>query len=153
MRFGEELKEHRESRGISLDDVSISTRVSRQHLSALEEGRFRELPGGVFSRGIVRSYAQFCGLEPHGTVKGFLDAMRASGIETEQKDDDWIVLAEAVRRNRTVTKPQRRLQWLGVILMVLVVLLLAAGVLWFLLERGSLHLSPRLLDLLHRSRM
>ena len=68
MRFGEDLKEAREQRGISLDDVSIATRVSLRHLHALETNQFAELPGGVFSRGIVRSYAQFCGLDTDGTI-------------------------------------------------------------------------------------
>lgn len=150
MRFGEELREQRERRGISLDDVAVSTRVSLRHLNALEEDRFKELPGGVFSRGIVRSYAEHCGLEPNSTVQGFLEAMRASGIQTELKDDDWVEFAEAVQRNRTVTPPHRRLQWIGVLLMVLGVLALAAAVLWFLVHRGTVSLPPHVLDVFHR---
>lgn len=143
MRFGEGLKEHRERCGISLDDVAVSTRVSLRHLSALEEEHFTELPGGVFSRGIVRSYAQCCGLDSEDTVKKFVEAMRASGIETEQKDDDWVEFAEAVRRNRTGTSPRRRLQWLGVLLMLIVVLLSSIGVLWLLVDRQVIHLPPK----------
>ncbi|MGI4853234.1 MAG: helix-turn-helix domain-containing protein [Janthinobacterium lividum] len=150
MRFGEGLKGHRERRGISLDDVAVSTRVSLRHLTALEEDRFKELPGGVFSRGIVRSYAEHCGLEPDGTVQGFLEAMRASGLQTEVKDDDWVEFAEAVQRNRTVTRPYRRLQWIGVLSMVLAVLTMAGGVLWFLWHRGALHVPPSLSHVLRR---
>lgn len=153
MRFGEGLRGHRERRGISLDDVAVSTRVSLRHLHALEEDRFRELPGGVFSRGIVRSYAQHCGLEPDGTVQGFLEAMRASGIQTELKDDDWVEFAEAVQRNRTATRPHRRMQWLGVLLMLLAVFALALGVLWFLVHRGTVNLPPRVLDVLHQFKL
>lgn len=143
MHFGEELRVHRERRGISLDDVAVSTRISLRHLSALEEDRFRELPGGVFSRGIVRSYAQCCGLEPDGTVKNFLEAMRASGVSPEQKDDDWVEFAEAVRRSRTATTPRRRLQWLGVFLMLIAVLFFAAGVLWLLISRHMIQLPAK----------
>ncbi len=146
MRFGEGLKGERERRGIALEDVAVSTRVSLRHLSALEEDRFGELPGGVFSRGIVRSYAQFCGLDTDGTVQDFLDAMRASGIEPGQKDDDWVEFAEAVRRNRTVTSPRRKLRWLGVLVMLLTVLGIAAGVLWLLVSRQVVRVPPRLED-------
>ena len=150
MRFGEELREQRERRGISLSDVAVATRVSLRYLSALEESRFAELPGGVFSKGIVRSYANCCGLDAEGTLQKFLEAMRAGGIPTEQKDDDWIEFAEAVRRNRTTPKSGRRLRWLGVLLMLLVVVALAAGVVWLLVDRGIVQLPPEVRSLLMR---
>lgn len=144
MRFGEELREERERRGLSLEDVAVSTRVSLRHLSALEENRFAELPGGVFSRGIVRSYAQCCGLDTDGTVQEFLAAMRASGIVAEQKDDDWIEFAEAVRRNRTVTKTPRRLRWFGVLLMLTALVVAASSILWLLIARHVVQVPSKL---------
>ncbi len=143
MRFGENLKVERERRGISLDDISVATRVSVRHLDALEADRFRELPGGVFNRGIVRSYAQFCGLDTDATMQDFLSAMRASGIEIEQKPDDWVEFAEAVRRGRAPDGPRRRWRWLGVLGMMVAVLALAAGVLWVLVHRGVVHLPEK----------
>lgn len=147
MRFGERLREQRERRGISLDDVAISTRVSARHLTALEEDRFAELPGGVFSRGIVRSYAQHCGLDAESTVQSFVDAMRDYGMAVETRDDDWVSLAEAVHRNRPGGTATQRLRWAGVAAMLLGVLLLAAAVLWVLQLRGIVHLPATLHDL------
>lgn len=144
MQFGEELRRERERRGISLDHVAVSTRVSLRHLHALEADRFSDLPGGVFNRGIVRSYAQACGLDTDGTLKNFLDALHASGHAEVQRDDDWIAFAEAVQRNRNVVRSGRGLGWLGVLLMVLAVLAIAAGVFLLLLHRGVLHLPAHL---------
>lgn len=152
MRFGEELKEQRERKGISLDDVAVSTRVSTRHLVALEEDRFTELPGGIFSRGIVRSYAQHCGLNADNTVEDFVNAMRRRGMDVDAKDDDWVELAEAVRRNRPLPTQRRRMQWAGVAAMVLAVLLLAAGVLWLLQQHGVVTLPHSLHDLLQQIR-
>ena len=149
MRFGEELRSQRESRGISLEDVAVSTRVSPRHLQALEEDRFGELPGGVFSRGIIRSYAQFCGLDADRTTEHFLAALHASGVAQQQKDDDWVEFAEAVRRNRTTTKSPRRLRWLGVLLMLMAVATLTAAVTWLLVTRGLVRLPPRATDFIH----
>lgn len=143
MRFGEELKAQRERRGISLDDVAVSTRVSYRHLTALEEDRFAELPGGVFSRGIVRSYAQHCGLDADGTVRSFLNAMRDRGMEGETKVDDWVELAEAVHRNRPATFAPRRMRWLGALAMVFAVSLLTACVFLLLYSQGRIHLPHR----------
>ena len=143
MQFGEVLKQERESRGISLDRIAASTRISLRHLHALEANRFTELPGGVFNRGIVRSYARECGLDADGTLKNFVSALQASGIGETQRDDDWIEFAEAVRRNRNAIKPKRNFGWIGVVLMLLAVLAIAAGVFVLLLHRGVVHLPER----------
>ncbi len=149
MRFGEELRQERERRGITLDDVAVSTRVSLRHLHALEESRFSELPGGVFNRGIVRSYAQHCGLDSDGTLRGFVEALRASGLQTEQPEDAWVELAEAVRRNRQEAQPRQKIRWIGVLLMVVGVLILAAGTASLLMYRGVIH--PHVPDHLRRA--
>lgn len=140
MRFGEALKQQRESRNISLEDISVSTRVSVRHLNALEAERYSDLPGGVFNKGIVRSYARFCGLDEQSTVDDFVQAQRDSGIEPELKDKDWVQFAEAVQRNRSHGTRDNRLQWLGVLAMIVAVVLLAVGVAWVLVHRGKLNL-------------
>ncbi len=144
MQFGEGLRQERERRGISLDHISAFTRISLRHLHALEADRFRELPGGIFNRGIVRSYAEVCGLDADGTLQSFLTALRASGMEETHRDDDWIEFAEAVRRNRNVVNSGHRFGWFGVILMIVVVLAIAACVFVLLLHRGVVHLPAHL---------
>jgi cytoskeletal protein RodZ len=143
MQFGEHLKAERERRGISLKDVSVSTRVSMRHLQALEDDQFKELPGGVFNRGIVRSYAQHCGLDVESTVESFTQAMRASGFDTEQRDDDWVQFAEAVRRSRAGSASRRRWQWAGVAAMVLAVIALLGGLAWLLVSKDIVHLPAK----------
>ncbi len=143
MQFGQELREQRERRGISLDDVAVTTRISLRHLRALEEERFGELPGGVFNRGIVRSYALHCGLDPETTLRNFQDAFHASGIPTQTREDDWHQFAAAVYRSRTPDHSRNRIRWAGVIAMILAVLLLAGGVFWLLIHRGIVHLPEK----------
>ena len=140
MTFGQQLREQRESHGISLDDVSVSTRISLRHLHALEDERYADLPGGVFNRGIVRSYAACCGMDPEETVRNFQIALDRSGFTTQARDDDWREFAEAVQRNRKPAGGNNRLRWLGVLGMLLAVLAIAAGVLWVLVHRGIVHL-------------
>lgn len=143
MSFGQELRQQREGRGISLDDVAVSTRISLRHLHALEEDRFADLPGGVFNRGIVRSYATCCGLDPEETVRNFQIAFDQSGLSSSTRDDDWREFAQAVQRNRTRPPVSNRLRWLGVLGMLLAVLLAAVGVLWVLVHRGIVHLPEK----------
>ena len=61
--FGENLKREREMRGVSLEEMSETTKISVRLLSALEQDRFAELPGGVFTRSFIRAYAQYLGLD------------------------------------------------------------------------------------------
>jgi len=52
--FGEDLRKERVSRGIALEQISAVTKISPRHLVALEQEKFRLLPGGILSKGIVR---------------------------------------------------------------------------------------------------
>ena len=61
--FGEDLRMERLSRGIALEDITAVTKISQRHLLALEQERFRLLPGGILSKGIVRGYASAVGLD------------------------------------------------------------------------------------------
>jgi cytoskeletal protein RodZ len=54
--LGALLRDCREARGLSLDDLSRATRIAARHLLALEEDRLRDLPAPVFVRGFIRSY-------------------------------------------------------------------------------------------------
>lgn len=73
--FGAMLREARERRGISLGQMAASTKISPAALEALERNDIRRLPGGIFSRGYVRSYAAVVGLDPEETVGQFLQSL------------------------------------------------------------------------------
>jgi len=72
--FGERLKREREQRGITLDDICVSTKISTRLLLALEEDRFHELPGGIFNKGFVRAYARHLRLDEDDIVAEYLEA-------------------------------------------------------------------------------
>ena len=71
--FGGKLRQARERRGISLRQIAASTKIAAGALDALEKNNISKLPGGIFSRAFVRSYAVEVGLDPDETVKEFLE--------------------------------------------------------------------------------
>src|SRR5262245_5688358 len=71
--FGGKLRQARERRGISLRQIAASTKISAAALEALERNDISKLPGGIFSRAFVRSYASEVGLDPDETVREFLE--------------------------------------------------------------------------------
>ncbi len=62
--LGERLRNAREARGLSLTAAATQTRIRAAYLQALEEERFDRLPGGVYARGYLRTYARALGLDP-----------------------------------------------------------------------------------------
>ncbi len=71
--FGGKLRLAREQRGLSLRQIAATTKISIAALEALERNDVSKLPGGIFSRSFVRSYAIEVGLDPDQTVHEFLE--------------------------------------------------------------------------------
>jgi cytoskeleton protein RodZ len=69
---GARLREARERKGISLREIAAATKISLHTLEAVERNDLSRLPGGIFNRGFVRSYAVEVGLDPDEIVREFV---------------------------------------------------------------------------------
>jgi cytoskeletal protein RodZ len=63
-KLGEVLRAARESKGVDLPRVERETKIRERYLSALERGEYRELPGAVYTKGFLRNYGAYLGLDP-----------------------------------------------------------------------------------------
>ena len=70
--FGPWLRREREQRGITLQQISSSTKIGTHYLQALEDDRLEVLPGGVIGRGFVRAYANYLGIDEEQAIAGYL---------------------------------------------------------------------------------
>lgn len=61
-QVGKRFREARESKGLSIAQVSAEVRILQQSLIDLEEGAYHRLPNSVVTKGFIRNYAQFLGL-------------------------------------------------------------------------------------------
>jgi cytoskeleton protein RodZ len=61
--LGQELKQLREDKGISLRQISDATHIGMRFLQAIESDSFDALPGGIFNRSFVRKYAKYIGVD------------------------------------------------------------------------------------------
>src|SRR6202050_4684605 len=86
--FGTELQQERLKRDISLESIAESTKVAMRYLRALEEGNYAKLPGGVFNRGIVRSYCRYLELPEDDWLQRFQTFARSEG------EEDWTEFAQ-----------------------------------------------------------
>jgi|SRR5579864_4073675 len=76
--FGDRLKKEREQRGVTLEDISLNTKIGTRLLRALEDEKFDQLPGGIFNKGFVRAYARHLGLDENETLADYLTALDSS---------------------------------------------------------------------------
>ncbi len=76
--FGTKLRREREQRKVTLEDVSLSTKIATRHLQALEADKFDQLPGGIFNKGFVRAYAHHLGIDEQQAVADYLEASGAN---------------------------------------------------------------------------
>ena len=119
--FGRKLREARERRGLSLRQIANATKISMPTLEALERNDITRLPGGIFSRGVVRSYALEVGLEPESTIDEFMgqfphDSVTAGHPTTTQIEDH-----ETVESDRRMARAFLRLVLISVPLAAFVV--------------------------------
>ncbi|HEX7224411.1 MAG TPA: RodZ domain-containing protein [Candidatus Limnocylindria bacterium] len=63
-KLGEVLRAAREAKGVDLPRVERETKIRERYLSALERGEYRELPGAVYTKGFLRNYGTYLGLDP-----------------------------------------------------------------------------------------
>ncbi len=120
--FGEDLRMERTSRGIALEHITAVTKISQHHLLALEQERFRQLPGGILNKGIVRGYAGAVGLDQQDWTDRFLRASTDSGMIIE--NPDWTSFASNVgKRAHSAARGELNsgLRWMGVLVMIMAV--------------------------------
>jgi len=72
--IGQSLREEREARNISIEEIASSTKIVLRYLEALEADRLDRMPGGFFIRGIIRNYARAIGLDPEEVLNRYKSA-------------------------------------------------------------------------------
>src|SRR5438270_9443390 len=118
--FGGKLRDARERRGISLRQIAVATKISMSALEALERNDISRLPGGIFSRAFVRSYAVEVGLDPDATVQEFLAQFPGDTTSAGRPAPDQVEDTEAVESERRMASTFLRLITISVPLAILV---------------------------------
>jgi len=117
--FGEDLRAARLSRGVALEDITEVTKISQRHLIALEQNKFKTLPGGILTKGIVRGYVGAVGLDLSDWTERFNKAY-AAAIDVPDDDMNWTEFAAnvgKVRMERREASAARR-RWFGAVLLL-----------------------------------
>ncbi|NLU41120.1 MAG: helix-turn-helix domain-containing protein [Firmicutes bacterium] len=138
--IGEFLRNAREAKGMTLEDVEQVTRIRRKYLEAIENGDASEMPGEVQLKGFIRNYAVAVGLDPAAVIRRYLESR---GAETPVDDG-----ALGGRKTEILVVEARKPRKLLIAVVAALLLVVAAAVLYYFLvykaqpAAGSLSTLP-----------
>lgn len=67
------LEQIRRRKGVSLNEIAESTKISTFFLQAIETEQFGKLPGGLFNRSYIKQYAAAVGISPEGLLETYAE--------------------------------------------------------------------------------
>jgi cytoskeletal protein RodZ len=79
------VKAWRQRKGITLQTIAASTKLSVRHLEAIEAGDFKRLPGGIYNTSYIRQYAREIGFD-EADLLAFYDEYCNPGGAKEQRE-------------------------------------------------------------------
>ena len=71
LTLGEKLRQAREERGITISEVAEQTRISALYLGCIENDDYRTLPGGIFNKGFIKSFAKYVGVDEQEALQDY----------------------------------------------------------------------------------
>jgi len=112
--LGEKLRQAREERGISISEVAEQTRISPHYLELIEVDDYRTLPGGIFNKGFVKSYAKYVGIDE---IEALQDYSKIVSTQSgEPNDEPKTYRPEVLTDDRSSSSSWSTLIFAGIIL-------------------------------------
>src|SRR5437867_8547163 len=136
--FGGRLREARERRGIPLRQIANSTKISVGVLEALERNDIARLPGGIFGRAFVRSYAVEVGLDPERTIQEFVSQFPLDSIVAGHPAAHQVVVQSAAETGD--------LRWSAALLVIIIGLASVGLAVYFGAGRALVSYAGRLMN-------
>jgi cytoskeletal protein RodZ len=112
----ERLYAARERKGVDLYRAERDTKIRARYLGALERGEYRELPGAVYTKGFLRNYAVYLGLDPDEVLR-----------QWKHERGDAPAIAPQITVPRPIEAPRQRITFSPVAIVALLLFLLVAA--------------------------
>jgi cytoskeletal protein RodZ len=121
--IGQELKRERELRGISLKEIAESTKINLRFLRALEEDRLDMLPEKFFTRGIIRTYANYLGLDEQSALNTYIENLQTKETQETRTTDKKIEADEPPESTPKIKKIPLLFSLLALVIIALFIVL------------------------------
>ncbi|MED2973256.1 MULTISPECIES: helix-turn-helix domain-containing protein [unclassified Fictibacillus] len=130
--LGNYLREKREEKGLSLEQLQTETKIQKRYLQAIEEGRYEILPGSFYARAFIKNYSETVGLNFEEVFTQFENEIP----KAEKEPTEFVPRSE--RNKQTLDAKDSVLSsWLPKVLIFAFVLALLIGVWAYLANRGN----------------
>ncbi len=96
--LGEKLRQAREARDITISEVAEQTRISPLYIESIENDDYRILPGGIFNKGFVKSFAKYVGVDEQEALQDYSQLI--SSQEGLQEEDTKTYRPEVLTDDR-----------------------------------------------------
>jgi cytoskeleton protein RodZ len=134
--LGRLLSEARTAKDLSFADVEDATRIRQKYLEAFETGAFDELPAGAVSRGFLRIYARYLGVDVEEALALYEQASGDHGGSVPIAEPGSPRYIDYRPLEVNLAEPGSSMGWLRWLFALLIVGAIAAAG-WYLLNSGS----------------
>ncbi|AZZ60301.1 helix-turn-helix domain-containing protein [Oenococcus sp. UCMA 16435] len=86
--IGKHLQDARENHGLTLEDVSSSTKIQMRYLQAIETGQVDKLPGPFYVKAFIRQYANTVGLDPNTILDTSTKSNESAGSDFKSEQEN-----------------------------------------------------------------
>jgi cytoskeleton protein RodZ len=103
--FGAQLKQERERQGVTLEEISLTTKIGTRMLRAMEEDHFDQLPGGIFNKGFIRAYARCLSMDEEQVIADYMTATGPTPLARKSESNDQAPILEPPSREGNPADP------------------------------------------------
>ncbi|HAF98613.1 RodZ domain-containing protein [Paenibacillus lactis] len=107
--LGQQLREARLQKGMSLDDVQEMTKIRKRYLEAIEAGDYKVLPGSFYVRAFIKTYAEAVGINPEELLEGHKQDVPKTEAEP--------TMEPVIQKRASRPAGERNMKWLPTLLM------------------------------------
>lgn len=96
--LGEILRAERERQRLTIQDIEEGTSIRAVYIEAIESGNYDKLPGDVYTKGFIKSYANFLNINAEELVKQFVAERNPEAVTADMTEDTPVETEEKVSK-------------------------------------------------------
>ncbi|WP_251575915.1 helix-turn-helix domain-containing protein [Limosilactobacillus agrestimuris] len=144
IEIGKKLRDARQAKGYTLDDLQQLTKIQKRYLIAIEDEKFDELPGDFYVRAFIKQYADTVGLDGNELLKEFNEQLPQTKTEEYSEHISQAVETRANRRKTVSQGVSKVRQYLPTIIIACVIVIVLAAIWVTAIVRGHQDASTKI---------
>ncbi|MBB1085672.1 helix-turn-helix domain-containing protein [Limosilactobacillus fastidiosus] len=144
IEIGKKLRDARQAKGYTLDDLQQLTKIQKRYLIAIEDEKFDELPGDFYVRAFIKQYADTVGLDGNELLKEFNEQLPQAKTKEYSEHISQAVETRANRRKTVSQGVSKVRQYLPTIIIACVIVIILAAIWVTAIVRGHQDASTKI---------